>query len=56
MIADFLDWLANLPPAGVVAVAGLLVFGECTLGLGLGRAHGSLSEGLRLTNSYLRGT
>lgn len=34
MIADFLDWLANLPPAGVVAVAGLLVFGECTLGLG----------------------
>ena len=34
MIADFLDWLAALPPAGVVAVAGLLVFGECTLGLG----------------------
>ncbi|MBB4909791.1 DedA family protein [Actinophytocola algeriensis] len=34
MIADFLDWLAALPPAGVVAVAGLLVFGETTLGLG----------------------
>lgn len=32
MIADFLDWLAALPPAGVVAVAGLLVFGECALG------------------------
>jgi membrane-associated protein len=34
VIADFLDWLAGLPPAGVVAAAGLLVFGECTLGLG----------------------
>ncbi|MCP2167082.1 DedA family protein [Goodfellowiella coeruleoviolacea] len=34
MIADFLDWLAALPPAAVVLVAGLLVFGECTLGLG----------------------
>jgi membrane-associated protein len=34
VIADFLDWLTTLPPAGVVAVAGLLVFGECTLGLG----------------------
>lgn len=34
MIAEFLDWLAGLPPAGVVAAAGLLVFGECTLGLG----------------------
>ena len=34
MITGFLDWLATLPPAGVVAVAGLLVFSECTLGLG----------------------
>ena len=34
MIADFLDWLAALPPAAVVLVAGALVFGECTLGLG----------------------
>lgn len=34
MIADLLDWLAGLAPAGVVAAAGLLVFGECTLGLG----------------------
>ncbi|MET9232083.1 DedA family protein [Lentzea sp. NPDC003310] len=30
----FLDWLATLPPAWVVVAAGLLVFGECTLGLG----------------------
>ncbi|MEU3645939.1 DedA family protein [Lentzea sp. NPDC034063] len=30
----FLDWLAQLPPAWVVVAAGLLVFGECTLGLG----------------------
>jgi membrane-associated protein len=34
VITGFLDWLATLPPAGVVTVAGLLVFGECTLGLG----------------------
>lgn len=34
MITDLLDGLAALPPAAVVAVAGLLVFGECTLGLG----------------------
>ncbi|MGW6441802.1 DedA family protein [Lentzea sp. NPDC055074] len=30
----FLDWLATLPPAWVIVAAGLLVFGECTLGLG----------------------
>ncbi|USX54888.1 DedA family protein [Lentzea sp. HUAS12] len=30
----FLDWLANLPQVWVVVAAGLLVFGECTLGLG----------------------
>jgi membrane-associated protein len=34
VITGFLDWLATLPPAGVVTVAGLLVFSECTLGLG----------------------
>ncbi|MFI5557653.1 DedA family protein [Amycolatopsis japonica] len=34
MIADLLDGLASLPPVALVAVAGLLVFGECTLGLG----------------------
>jgi membrane protein DedA with SNARE-associated domain len=34
VITDLLDGLAALPPAAVVAVAGLLVFGECTLGLG----------------------
>lgn len=34
MIADLLDGLASLPPAAVIAVAGVLVFGECTLGLG----------------------
>jgi membrane-associated protein len=34
VIADFLDWLSTLPPAGVIAVAAVLVFGECTLGLG----------------------
>jgi len=34
VITAFLDWLATLPPAGVVTVAGLLVFSECTLGLG----------------------
>ncbi|WP_238605240.1 hypothetical protein [Amycolatopsis sp. Poz14] len=34
MIAELLDGLASLPPAAVTAVAGVLVFGECTLGLG----------------------
>lgn len=34
MITDLLDGLAALPPVAVVAIAGLLVFGECTLGLG----------------------
>lgn len=29
-----LDWLANLPPVWVIVAAGVLVFGECTLGLG----------------------
>ncbi|MBP2186314.1 membrane protein DedA with SNARE-associated domain [Amycolatopsis magusensis] len=33
-MTDILDWLRALPPAGVTAGAGLLVFGECTLGLG----------------------
>jgi membrane protein DedA with SNARE-associated domain len=33
MITDLLDWLQGLPPAGVTA-GGLLVLGECTLGLG----------------------
>jgi membrane-associated protein len=33
-VTAFLDWLAHLPPAWVVVAAGLLVFGECTLGLG----------------------
>ncbi|TQS40318.1 DedA family protein [Cryptosporangium phraense] len=30
-----LDWLQTLPPTVVLLVAGLLVLGECTLGLGL---------------------
>ncbi|MEU3274778.1 DedA family protein [Saccharomonospora sp. NPDC006951] len=34
MVNDILDWLQSLPPAGLVAAAGLLVFGETTLGLG----------------------
>lgn len=34
MVTDLLDWLRNLPQAGLLAAAGLLVFGECTLGLG----------------------
>jgi membrane-associated protein len=34
VLTDLLDWLQGLPPAGVIAGAGLLVFGECTLGLG----------------------
>ncbi|PXY20031.1 DedA family protein [Prauserella flavalba] len=34
MLTDVLDWLRGLPPAGLIAAAGLLVFGECTLGLG----------------------
>lgn len=33
-LTDFLDWLAALPPGLVLVVAGLLVFGETTLGLG----------------------
>lgn len=35
MLSTLLDWLQTLPLAGVLAVAGLLVFGECTIGLGL---------------------
>ncbi|GAB3486164.1 DedA family protein [Amycolatopsis cihanbeyliensis] len=34
LVTDLLEWLQGLPPAGVTAGAGLLVFGECTLGLG----------------------
>lgn len=34
LVTDVLEWLRDLPPAGVTAAAGLLVFGECTLGLG----------------------
>ncbi|WP_158887860.1 DedA family protein [Amycolatopsis anabasis] len=34
LVTDILDWLQSLPPAGVTAGAGLLVLGECTLGLG----------------------
>ncbi|RZQ59269.1 DedA family protein [Amycolatopsis suaedae] len=34
LVTDILEWLRALPPAGVTAGAGLLVFGECTLGLG----------------------
>ncbi|MBK1784288.1 DedA family protein [Prauserella cavernicola] len=34
LVTDLLDWLQSLPPAGVTLGAGLLVFGECTLGLG----------------------
>ncbi|NIJ10381.1 membrane protein DedA with SNARE-associated domain [Saccharomonospora amisosensis] len=34
MVTDLLDWLRSLPQAGLLAAAGLLVFGECTLGLG----------------------
>ncbi|MPZ60417.1 MAG: DedA family protein [Propionibacteriales bacterium] len=34
MVTDILEWLESLPPAGVIAAAGLLVFGETTLGLG----------------------
>ncbi|QFU87620.1 DedA family protein [Amycolatopsis sp. YIM 10] len=34
LVTDILDWLRALPPAGVTAGAGLLVFGETTLGLG----------------------
>ncbi|MFI5958155.1 DedA family protein [Cryptosporangium sp. NPDC051539] len=35
MLSDVLDWLQSLPPAAVLLAAGLLVLGECTLGLGL---------------------
>ncbi|SHN47568.1 DedA family protein [Cryptosporangium aurantiacum] len=35
MLGDVLDWLQALPPPAVIAVAGLLVLGECTIGLGL---------------------
>lgn len=34
MIADFLEWLQNLPQVWLVLGAGLLVFGETCLGLG----------------------
>ncbi|MQA59954.1 MAG: DedA family protein [Actinophytocola sp.] len=34
MISEFLTWLAELPPALLLVGAGLLVFGETTLGLG----------------------
>jgi membrane protein DedA with SNARE-associated domain len=34
VVTDLLDWLQTLPPAGVVAGAGLLVLCETTLGLG----------------------
>ncbi|TCP55070.1 membrane protein DedA with SNARE-associated domain [Tamaricihabitans halophyticus] len=34
MLTDLLEWLQSLPQAGVVIGAGLLVFGECTIGLG----------------------
>ncbi|MCI2417945.1 DedA family protein [Saccharopolyspora sp. K220] len=34
MLTELLDWLQSLPPAGLVVGAGILVFGECTLGLG----------------------
>ncbi|WP_199431276.1 DedA family protein [Qaidamihabitans albus] len=33
-VTDALDWLQTLPPAGLLAGAGVLVFGECTIGLG----------------------
>lgn len=34
LVSDILEWLRDLPPAGVTTAAGVLVFGECTLGLG----------------------
>lgn len=34
MVTDLLEWLRSLPPGALLAAAGLLVFGECTLGLG----------------------
>jgi membrane protein DedA with SNARE-associated domain len=34
VLTDVLDWLQGLPPAGITAGAGLLVLGECTIGLG----------------------
>lgn len=34
VVTDLLDWLQSLPPAGVITGAGLLVLGECTIGLG----------------------
>ncbi|MGH3520207.1 MAG: DedA family protein [Haloechinothrix sp.] len=34
VVTEVLDWLQSLPPAGVVAGAGVLVFAETTLGLG----------------------
>lgn len=34
MIAEFLEWLQNLPQAWLMVGAGLLVFGETCLGLG----------------------
>lgn len=34
LVTQFLEWLSNLPTAGLLTGAGLLVFGETTLGLG----------------------
>ncbi|HYH29443.1 MAG TPA: DedA family protein [Pseudonocardia sp.] len=34
LVTQLLDWLQSLPPAGVTAAAGLLVFCETALGLG----------------------
>lgn len=34
MISEFLTWLADLPPALLLVGAGLMVFGETTLGFG----------------------
>lgn len=34
MITDFINWLADLPPALLLIAAGLLVFSETSLGLG----------------------
>ncbi|WP_342769738.1 DedA family protein [Prauserella muralis] len=33
-MTDLLEWLRSLPPGALLAAAGLLVFGECTVGLG----------------------
>ncbi|NYI06391.1 DedA family protein [Allostreptomyces psammosilenae] len=34
MLTDLLDWLQGLPQPALVAATGLLVFAECTIGLG----------------------